>query len=118
MIELMIQLFGGGGSGSGLGADRNSGRGKGSAGGTGTGTGTGSGKKSSVKLGNEIYSSKGIKKDGEYAVVSSKTGEKTIRTGEQLLRQISEKSLSYDDDLYHWVGKKGSYIIRRIIRRK
>ena len=41
-----------------------------------------------------------------------------IRTGEQLLKQIKNKTLNYDEEIYHWVGSKGSYTIRRIIRRK
>lgn len=96
MIDLNLQMFGGGGGGSG--------------------GGTGAHRQSATKLGNEIYSARGIKKDGEYLIITG-NGDKTIRTGEQLLRQIQNKSLKYDDDLYHWVSSKGSYIIRRIIRR-
>lgn len=104
MIRLNLKLFGGGGGGSG--------------GGTGAGkNGTGIKPKTSTKLGDEVYSSRGIKKDEEYAIISN-NGEKTIRTGEKLLSQIEDKTLKYDDDIYHWVGSKGSYIIRRIIRRK
>ena len=102
MIKLYLTMFGGGGGGSG--------------GGTGGGTGGGS-KKSSVKLGDEINSSKGIKKDQEYLITTNK-GERTIRTGAQLLKQIEDKTLKYDDDIYHWVSSKGSYTIRRITRRK
>ena len=98
MIKLYLTMFGGGGGGSG--------------GGTGGGS-----EKSSVKLGDEINSSRGIKKDQEYLITTNK-GEKTIRTGEQLLKQIDNKTLEYDDDIYHWVSAKGSYTIRRITRRK
>lgn len=98
MIKLDLAMFGGRGGGSG--------------GGTGGGS-----KKKSVKLGDEINSARGIKKDQEYLITTNK-GEKTIRTGEQLLKQIDNKTLKYDDDIYHWVSAKGSYTIRKIIRRK
>lgn len=95
MIELILQLFGGGGGKSGASTN----------------------KSKSIKLGTEIYSSRGIKKDQEYLVIAG-NGDKTIRTGDRLLSQIENKSLKYDDDLYHWVGSKGTYIIRPIKRRK
>lgn len=95
MIDINLHMFGGGGGGSGAGTDKHS----------------------SVKLGTEINSARGIKKDQEYLVIFS-NGEKTIRTGDRLLTQINNKTLKYDDDLYHWVSAKGSYIIRKITRRK
>lgn len=97
MIDLNLQMFGGGGGGSG--------------------GGTGAHRQSATKLGNEIYSARGIKKDREYLIITN-NGDKTIRTGEQLLRQIDNKSLKYDDEIYHWVSSKGTYIIRQIIRRR
>ena len=95
MIKLNITLFGGNGSGDG----------------------TGTNKSNTVRLGTEVNSAKGIKKDQEYLVISG-NGDKTVRTGERLLSQIQNKSLKYDDDIYHWVGSKGTYIIRPIKRRK
>lgn len=100
MLRLNLHMFGGNGSGSGSSGGKNK-----------------TDNQNTIKLGDEIGSSKGIKKGYEYLLISNK-GEKSVRTGEKLLSHIKDKTLKYDDDIYHWVGKKGTYIIRRIIRGK
>ena len=98
MIRMNLWLFGGGGSGSG-------------------GSKAGGSGKTSTKLGNEIYTSRGIKKGQEYAVINTSKGETMVRNGSHLLEQIAKGTLKYNDDLYHWVTAKGSYIIRHIVRK-
>lgn len=96
MTDLNLQMFGGRGGGSGKKSE---------------------GDKSTFKAGDEVFSARGIKAGEEYAVFPSK-GKGSIRKGETLLSMIEKKSLYYDEELRHWVGANGSYIIQRVTRRK